>query len=246
MNGKILTKALAFQIFIASLSVYAADAVTFGDVTAALSNIARVVEQKHMMLATNTPEAAALGLLRSLDPEAAFLEERAAQEFMNDEKGVFVGVGLSFSIKDNWPVVEKILPDSPAAGTDIKPGERIETIDGARQEGRSLDEVAFVLRGERGAPLVIEVRGAEKGAEPRKITLKREAIQLPVLAAKEVWLDSMVYLQIKNILKGTGQAVEEFVKNRSLTNAAGVIIDLRGAVGAEGLGFVSGKGWKRR
>lgn len=67
-------------------------------------------------------------------------------------------------------VVERTLPGGPAAKAGIHPGDEIVAIDGHRVTGKSLREVAHMMRGKVGTTVTLAV--SEK-TKTREITLTR-------------------------------------------------------------------------
>lgn len=85
----------------------------------------------------------------------------------------FYGIGASITKKEDFPVVNSIEPESPAAKAGIKPADEILEIDGASTKELKIDEIIKKLRGSEGTPLTLTIK-RKNIEEPMKITLTRE------------------------------------------------------------------------
>ncbi len=116
---------------------------------------------------TPAPDASALyfgaarGMLDSLgDPYTRFMDPRAFDEFRQDQKGYFFGIGILIDLKDKRLIVVQPIPGTPAARAGLRAGDRINTIDGLPTAEMSLPEAVAHIRGPRGSQVTL---GIERG-----------------------------------------------------------------------------------
>src|SRR5438477_11367251 len=94
--------------------------------------------------------AALKGMLNSLDPHSEFMDADKYNELKNDTEGLFGGVGISISVRDNFLTVVSPMEDTPAFKAGILTGDRIIKIEGKSTERFSLPDAVKRLRGMPG------------------------------------------------------------------------------------------------
>src|SRR6266404_50713 len=107
--------------------------------------------------------AALKGMLNSLDPHSEFMDADKYNELKNDTEGLFGGVGLSISVRDNFLTVVSPMADTPAFKAGILTGDRIIKIDGKNTEKFSLPEAVKRLRGMPGTDVSLTVLRPSSG-----------------------------------------------------------------------------------
>lgn len=133
-------------------------------------------------LCTPAPDASALyfgaarGMLDSLgDPYTRFMDPRAFDEFRQDQKGYFFGIGILIDLKDKRLIVVQPIPGTPAARAGLRAGDRINTIDGLPTAEMSLPEAVAHIRGPKGSPVTL---GIERGDRTMTKTIVRDRIEM--------------------------------------------------------------------
>ncbi len=97
------------------------------------------------------------GMLSTLDPHSEFMEPDKYKELQSDTQGVFGGLGIVISMKDNYITVVAPMEDTPGFKAGILSGDRILKIDGRNTEKMSLPDAVKTLRGEPGTEVTITV-----------------------------------------------------------------------------------------
>lgn len=90
------------------------------------------------------------------------------------------GIGISFNIKDNYPVITEVIDPGPAKKADLQIGEEIREIDGKSTKGWDNDKVGLGLKGNAGSEVILTI-----GRSDNKIkkTLIRENIVMKEAAS---------------------------------------------------------------
>lgn len=173
-------------------------------------------------------EAAASGILSSLDPHSSYLNEEALKEMQVQTKGEFGGLGIEITTEMSVVKVVTPIEDTPAAKAGVKSGDFITKVDGKNVVGMSLEEVVKKLRGKPGTKVKITIlRKGEKEALEK--TLTREIIK--VKAVKSAKFKDVAYVKLNIFSEQTYVGMEEEIKKLKAQigekNLKGLILDLR-------------------
>ena len=74
-------------------------------------------------------DAAIEGMLKELDPHSVYLDSYQYENLMIDTKGEFGGLGISITVRDDYPTVISPLEDTPAYALGIQAGDKIVKIE---------------------------------------------------------------------------------------------------------------------
>src|SRR5882672_305567 len=97
------------------------------------------------------------GMLSTLDPHSEFMEPEKYKELQSETQGVFGGLGIVISMKDNFITVVAPMEDSPGFRAGILSGDRILKIEGRSTEKMGLPDAVKNLRGEPGTEVTMTV-----------------------------------------------------------------------------------------
>lgn len=166
-------------------------------------------------------------MLASLnDPYSKFLsqEEYAEQNTNIDAK--IVGIGVNIMSVAGKIIIISVVEGTPAYASDIKAGDIILKVNDKDVSGKSISDVAVLIRGEMGTSVTLELLRDKKKLFK---TVKREEIKIKNIKASIV--DKNIgYIQIISFL--SSDMTTEFVDALNKTqNCEGLIIDLRGNTG---------------
>ncbi|KQQ32712.1 peptidase S41 [Duganella sp. Leaf126] len=116
------------------------------------------------------------GMVASLDPHSAYLDQKAYAELREGSQGKFVGLGIEIGPgEDGYIKIVAPLEDSPAWRAGIKPGDVISRLDNTALKGMALDDSVKLMRGEPHSKVALTVlrKGEE---EPLVFNITREEI----------------------------------------------------------------------
>lgn len=177
------------------------------------------------------------GLLFDLDPHSAYLEKADAEQFEEQTRGSYDGVGVELQqLPDGTLRVVAPLDDSPAARAGLRSGDRIVAIDGKGLKGGQSDASA-PLRGKAGSKVVVRV--VREGVhEPFDLTLVRDTIRA-VSVRSRMLEPGFGYIRIASFQAGTAA---DFVKQldalQQQAPLRGLVLDLRSNPGGLLVGAV--------
>lgn len=119
------------------------------------------------------------------DPYTLFLPPETKKRLDEDLQGEFSGVGIQLGYMDGQLAVIAPLKDHPAESAGVRPGEYILGIKDQAQNvdvetiGMTAEEAVNLIRGKDGTTVTLTL--AQKGEDPRDISLTRETIEIPSL-----------------------------------------------------------------
>lgn len=173
-------------------------------------------------------QAAIRGMVSSLDPYSAFLDNDEYDEIKISSSGQYSGVGIEVSMEDDQVVVVSPFEGSPAAIAGIRTGDVIAAIDGVPVNTTALADTIGRMRGKEGTEVKIGIL-REGNAEPLEFTLKRSKVELHSVKA-ELLEPGFGYLRIAEFSETTGEDTVAALKSLRKRNAAplkGLVLDLR-------------------
>ena len=94
--------------------------------------------------------AAIKGMLSSLDPHSAYLQEEDFTDLQESTSGKFGGLGIEVGMDNGLIRVITPIDDTPAEKAGILAGDLIVTLDGEAIVGMTLDDAISRMRGEPG------------------------------------------------------------------------------------------------
>jgi carboxyl-terminal processing protease len=172
--------------------------------------------------------SAVSGMVASLDPHSAFLDQRAYRELREGTQGKFVGLGIEIGQGEDGMVrIVAPIEDSPADRAGIKPGDLISHIDGVPLQGLALDDAIKKMRGEPGSRVRLTVQ--RKGAPaPLDFTLVRSEIVQKSVKAKLIE-PGYAWVRIGQFQEPTVDdlAARLAALHRQDPNLKGLVLDLR-------------------
>lgn len=219
---------LSQVIQIKSLKIPSSDNVSYEDDF--LKDIVARVKKDYVEEKTDSQlyEAAADGLLSSLDPHSSFLNPEAYKELQVQTKGEFGGVGIEITMEFQLVKVVAAIDDTPASKVGIKSGDYISRIDGKTVVGLKIEEIVKKLRGKPGTNVKVTIlRKGEKA--PLEKIIRREIIKVKAVKFKK--LGDVAYIKINSFseqtISGLTSALEKLEKEIGKDKLKGLVLDLR-------------------
>ena len=171
-------------------------------------------------------EKAIDGMLSGLDPHSGYMNEEIWKEMQMDTKGKFGGLGIEITMEEGFVKVIAPIEDTPAYDAGILAGDFIIQIDDTRVFGLTLNEAVELMRGERGAPIVVTI--SRQNTEPFEVEIIRDYIN--IRSVKSEIVDDVGYLRITSFNEQTEKGLIEAIKNIQSNpdnNIIGFVLDVR-------------------
>jgi len=170
-------------------------------------------------------DSAIEGMLQELDPHSVYLDSYQYENLMIDTKGEFGGLGISITVRDDYPTVISPLEDTPAYALGIQAGDKIVRIEGESTKGWKIEDAVKKLRGRPGTKVNITI--LREGVEDSlKFTITREIIRVPSITYHDI-LDGVGYIRISRFSEDTARELGKILDEMEGKGIKGVILDLR-------------------
>ncbi len=168
-------------------------------------------------------DGAISGMLSSLDPHSAYLNEFDNQNLRTQTDGKYGGLGLTVSLEDGAVKVIAPFEDSPADKAGIKAGDYITHLDKKLIIGGTLDEAVEQMRGRPGDPITLTI--ARPGTDDSfDVTIVRQIVELKAVK----W-------EVKN---GVGIINLNGFSRDATDEVSAAIAGIRGQTGGKPKGYV--------
>ena len=171
------------------------------------------------------------GMLHQLrDPHSTYLSPERLQRLMERTQANYAGIGLQVDIRDSWPTVLSIFPDSPAERSGIEIGDRIVDVKGQGTHGWTVDETVRAVRGAPGTTVAIAIeRPGSPGRVP--LTVAREAIHVRAVRRAMILGDGIGYVDVNEFSEVVTTELVAAVDSLTRVGMTRLILDLRGNPG---------------
>jgi carboxyl-terminal processing protease len=176
---------------------------------------------------TELTESALRGIMNSVDdPYTVYLSPKEIQGLTESlSGGNFGGIGVYiYQLKDGRIVVQPI-EGLPASRAGMQPGEVVDTVNGRKIAGLSLDTVETLIRGESGSTVSLTSHPYNNNAHEHKYSIVREIIHVPTVHAKME--DGYEYIRLSDFGQTSADEVKKALLDGKAHGAKGYILDLR-------------------
>ena len=178
-------------------------------------------------------EAAANGMLSSLDPYSEFLTEEELDDFVSQRQGEFGGIGITTGYDSGALKVMSVIDDLPAFKAGVKKDDYILTVNNRYVKDLGHSASIKELRGKIGEEVSIKIMN-ETDKAPREIKLIRAIVKIKSV---ESHLDQdFAYIKLKTFNDNTTTELKAAMANiltkiGGADKVKGIILDLRDNLG---------------
>lgn len=162
------------------------------------------------------------GLVSSLnDPYSNFYTPEEYEVFKEDLKGEYTGIGVLIGLRNDRVEILMVFKNSPAYEAKLPVHSYIVEVDGINVEGKSVDEVANMVRGKEGTYVDLKV---VKDGETLSFRILRKKIVAETVMFNYL-SDDIGYIRILTFTDSTPAETKNAFNN--LKDIKGLILDLR-------------------
>ncbi len=183
--------------------------------------------QTHGTSTLPTNESKLWGAIQGLaaaygDPYTVFMPPVEAEQFQDDIRGDFQGVGMEVGIKDGVLTVIAPLKGTPAERAGLRSGDMIIAMDKASTDGMSTDEAVKLIRGEKGTTVTFTI--IREGASS-EIAVVRDTITVPTIETETK--DGVFVVSFYSFTANSSQLFARAMADFRASGSNKLIIDLR-------------------
>lgn len=157
------------------------------------------------------------------DRWARYFNPAEFKEYTLSHEGSMVGIGIRYDVREGSVYVMDLIPGSPAARSDLQPGDIITKIDDIPLAGKTREEIQMQFRGEENTPVVLEIRRGETTYTEIMIRTIIDVISVE----HELLSSGMGHIRISEFTNSTANQFYAALNILKAQGAKGLIVDLR-------------------
>lgn len=173
------------------------------------------------------------GMVSSLDdPYTSFMDPEKAEEFKEEIDGNFEGIGAEIGIKNNLLTIIAPLSDSPAKKAGLRARDIILEIDGKNTAEMSLIEAVYLIRGEKGTDVKLNI--GRKSEDAKEYIITRASIEVKSVEWKKIKSrekNDIAYIELSYFGEDTANDLKMISSEILKAKPKGIILDLRNNTG---------------
>jgi carboxyl-terminal processing protease len=164
-------------------------------------------------------DAAIRGMVSSLDPHSAYLNNEEFEETRLSTMGSYPGVGIEVAADGSAVKVVDAIQGSPAAQAGLRAGDEIVAIDG-KEVGADVNGAIEHLRGVSGSTVTLTIQRAGRGG-PLKFALRRANVEVHSVSYQSL-APGIGYVRIDEFSDTTPDEVTAAISALQRDNHAGL------------------------
>lgn len=193
-----------------------------------VERVIRIVQDEYVEETTESEliRGAAAGVIDALgDPYSHYLKKKHFERVEEETQGFYSGIGIFLGMKNGHITVQSVIDKTPAFRAGLKSGDIIISVNGKKTQGKSIDEVAQMIRGKEGTKVKLEI-GREGRQGTFVVEIVREQIKIPNVESK-LLEGGIGYIRIRWFNLSTSKDVQASLDELKSKGAKAFVIDLR-------------------
>ena len=176
-------------------------------------------------------DAAVDAVIQVADPQGRLMSDADIAQMAEENKGILYEVAIRLALTNKAFVISEVKEESAAEKAGLKAGEIVQELDKGNIAGLKLWEVAELLRGPPDQTVLLKVQDTNGTA--REIEVKRDPVEAGAIQIAEELPANLCYLKLNGVFERSGKDIVSTMRGWAETGRAGVVLDLRGAGGAD-------------
>jgi carboxyl-terminal processing protease len=168
------------------------------------------------------------GATDSLDKYSAFVPAIGRGAPSAELEDHIVGIGVEIKADERGMLISKALPGGPAAQAGLQSGDMIESIDGHKVTGASIDSAVDLITGPSGSQITLGVRRDERLAE---VKLVRRRVEVHSVSEVKMLDDSVGYIKLEKFAQNSSEEIDKALWDLYRQGMKSLVIDVRGNPG---------------
>ncbi|WP_058880739.1 S41 family peptidase [Chloracidobacterium thermophilum] len=172
-------------------------------------------------------DAAATGMLRTLDPHSNFFTREEFNEFRSQQQANYSGIGSLITQHGNKVYIWSPIADTPAYRAGLRYGDEIIAVDGESTEGWDVSKVRSRLRGLRSTAVTVTVNRPGESS-PITVRIVRDSVGQPSVSNVFMLTPEVGYLAFRRgFAQASGEEVAAAVRQLKAQGAKAIVFDQR-------------------
>jgi carboxyl-terminal processing protease len=169
-----------------------------------------------------------VGMLRTLDPHSMYLDRQQWNDFQNDQRSRYYGIGSTIAQRSNKVYILSPTEGTPSYRAGLRYGDQITEINGEATTGWNVAQVRSKLLGPEGT--VVNFKIARAGtAAPIEFKLSRGAVPLPSIANYFMFGNGIGYVNLERGFNTTTyDETRSALMDLRKQGMTSLVLDLRG------------------
>jgi carboxyl-terminal processing protease len=173
-------------------------------------------------------KASILGMLHTLDPHSSYFDKKEWEEFMNDQRSRYSGIGAYIAQRNDKVYITSPFNGTPAYKAGLRYGDQLIEISGESTTGLNSNQVSSKLIGPEGTPVTVKVKRAGV-AEPIEYKLVRGSVPLPSITSYSMIGNGIGYINLfRGFTQTSAKEMEAAVASLKSQGMTSLILDIRG------------------
>jgi carboxyl-terminal processing protease len=192
----------------------------------------QVLQDKYVDPAALDPKILTYGSIEGLvqavgdTGHTRFLTPDEVKDQHTSLSGSIVGVGAVMNVDGNVPIVQSVIPGSPADRAGLRSGDRILMVDGTTTEGENLEDVVKRIRGDAGTTVKLTILH-EGDTTPIELSIVREKVVVPAVAWSMIPGTTLADIRLEEFSTGAAKELTDAIQAARSAGATGIVLDLR-------------------
>ena len=166
------------------------------------------------------------GMLSSLDPFCAFLDQDQFETMKQQARGESIGFGSILYVSVRKVLILQITQGSPSSRAGLAPGDEIVAINGERIARLDFQSLVDLLKRSRSHPVSLGVIHPGR-LVPEDINLRPAEVALPSVDKSFLWSPGIAYVHIASFESKTPEEVATALDAMDAPHLKGLLLDLR-------------------
>lgn len=168
------------------------------------------------------------GATDSLDKYSAFVPASGRGAPSAELEDHIVGIGVEIKPDEHGMLIANALPGGPAAEAGLQGGDIIQSINGQKVSGATLDSAVDLISGPAGSQVTLEVRRDERVAEVR---LVRRRVEVHSVSEVKMLDNNVGYIKLDKFAQQSSEECDKALWDLYRQGMKSLIVDVRGNPG---------------
>ncbi|WP_420316707.1 S41 family peptidase [Ekhidna sp.] len=169
-------------------------------------------------------------MLETLDPYTNYIAADDIETYRMMTTGEYSGIGAVVERKDGISTIVMPYEGFAAHEAGLKAGDEIHAINGIPLEGKSQEEVRFLMKGQSNSEITLTIKRFGQD-EMFDVNVKREKIAVDSVPYAGMVTDDIGYVRLTSFTQNVGRSIGIKVLDLMEDGAESIILDLRGNPG---------------